>query len=111
MLVVGEIYDMYFRYKEKPGGKKRPGLIIAVNDGEAIAVACKVTGSEPTTFFPNRIHIEHWQQAGLDKESWVEIDTQRQISVRLPRPEDKYGDLHTDDLRKVFEELAKLYQS
>jgi hypothetical protein len=44
-------------------------------NGNAIAVMVKITGSAPTSQFPHRIEIEHYIEAGLDKESYAEVDS------------------------------------
>ncbi|MET1180873.1 type II toxin-antitoxin system PemK/MazF family toxin [Peribacillus simplex] len=102
----GEIYDIYFPYKEKAGGKRRPALILDVNNGRALAVAIKITSSPPSSRFPNRVPITRWLYAKLDNFSYAEIDSQTTIAILSPPP--LRGRMHPDDFSNVVQEYAKL---
>ncbi len=108
----GQIYDLFFPFKPplKPSqgsGKKRPALIMSVTDDEImIAVVVKITSSSSTEIFPNRIEITHWAEAGLEKQSYVEIDSE--ILIRITNTPPYRGELVESDFNKVLTEFVKL---
>ncbi|MBM7648691.1 hypothetical protein JOC78_001637 [Bacillus ectoiniformans] len=111
MVKPGQIIDIYFPFKPPilPGqasGKYRPALIMSVaDDGTAIAVAVKITSSEPTARFPDRIEIVHWQEAGLDNESYAEVESE--IAITVSGPITLRGELNPVDFNSILLEYHK----
>ncbi|MBY0098148.1 type II toxin-antitoxin system PemK/MazF family toxin [Mesobacillus maritimus] len=111
MIKAGQIYDIWFPFKPPilPGqqpGKYRPALILSVSeDGTATAVAIKITSSGPSKIFPLRIPIWEWAKAGLDNESFVEIDSE--IPIRFTGDVTPRGKLEDFDFNRVLVEYTK----
>ncbi|MDF0728661.1 hypothetical protein PY093_18715 [Cytobacillus sp. S13-E01] len=70
-------------------------------DRTTIAVLVKITGSEPSTRFPNRIQIVHWEAAQLDKKSYAEIDSSLSFDLSLI-PNTYRGELQELDFNRVL---------
>lgn len=66
----------------------------------------KITSSTPSKYFPNRIEITHWFEAGLYNKSYVEIDSE--IPIRINGTLPLRGELEESDLNKVLVEYVKL---
>ncbi|MHA6251507.1 type II toxin-antitoxin system PemK/MazF family toxin [Oceanobacillus sp. CAU 1775] len=71
---VGHLYELYFKYEEGQGGKKRPVLILVINNEHDIAIGLKITSTGPTENHPNRIKIEDSPNANLSPSSHVQYD-------------------------------------
>lgn len=67
----GEIYEIQFPYEEGHGFKKRPVLVFVLTSTENEFIGLKITGTKREE---NRVEIKYWQEAGLDKESYVQCD-------------------------------------
>lgn len=108
MVKPGEIYDIWFPFKPpilpgQPPGKYRPALILAVSsDGTATAVAIKITGTGPTQRYHLRIKIVEWVRAGLDKESYAEIDSE--LPIRINGSDVYRGKLEDHDFNRILVE-------
>ncbi|WNS75181.1 type II toxin-antitoxin system PemK/MazF family toxin [Bacillus sp. DTU_2020_1000418_1_SI_GHA_SEK_038] len=109
----GEIYDLYFPFKPpiKPGeaaGKTRPALILSIStDGTTTAILVKITGSKPSSSFPNRIQIVHWRAAGLEKQSYAEINSSLPFDFSTV-PHTYRGELQESDFNRVLSSYLKL---
>ncbi|WP_342568155.1 hypothetical protein MKY09_09360 [Psychrobacillus sp. FSL K6-4046] len=83
----GDIYDVVFPFKpslhaDGSFAKGRPALIISVSqDGTALALMVKITGTAPYNRYPNRVKITYWQEAKLDKLSYAEIDSEEHFNL------------------------------
>ncbi|WP_332628569.1 type II toxin-antitoxin system PemK/MazF family toxin [Halalkalibacter flavus] len=109
-MVPGEIYTMFFPYKPPAkSGKVRPVIILAVEAKRAIAVAVKITTSQPSDYFPNREKIIYWKRANLVKPSYAELDSTAIIPIT---PKYRYvGELHPYDFQNIlikFKSLNKM---
>ena len=115
MVKAGQIYDIWFSFKPpimpgQPPGKYRPALILSVSeDGTATAVAIKFTGTGPTRRYPLRVPIVDWVSAGLDKESYAEIDSE--LPVRFTGSVSPRGELEEHDLNRILVEYTKHQRS
>jgi hypothetical protein len=107
----GDIYDVYFGFEEKPGGKFRPVLIVEVENDIAAGVAIKITSKgpkePPTVHDTHRIKIEHLEGTGLTKPSWARCEKYRSFPLNAFRPENKRGTMHPDDFKKIYDEYHK----
>ncbi|WP_342559606.1 hypothetical protein NSQ95_09630 [Psychrobacillus sp. FSL W7-1457] len=83
----GDIYDVVFPFKpplpaDGSFAKGRPALIISVSqDGTALALMVKITGTAPTNRY--RIKITYWQEAMLNKPSYAEIDSENILILKM----------------------------
>ena len=108
----GDIYDVVFPYKPPfpPGGtisKGRPALIISISpDNTALALMVKITGTAPTSRYPHRIEIVHWQEANLVKLSYAEIDSEELFDLK--DAETYRGTLNPVDLNNILKAYLKL---
>ena len=106
MLQPGEIYDIWFTFQPpilpgQPPGKYRPALILSVStDGTATAVALKITGTGPTPRYPLRVKVIDWVKAGLDKESYAQIDSD--IPVKITGSDVYRGTLEPHDFGRIL---------
>jgi mRNA-degrading endonuclease toxin of MazEF toxin-antitoxin module len=100
----GDIYNLYIRFKHPAqGGKVRPALVMSVQQGQALVVVVKITGSKPTRHFPNRIPLLNWRShsTGLIKPSYAEIDTLTVINPYTTASTYR-GLLHPTDFNRVL---------
>ena len=108
----GDIYDVVFPFKpplpaDGSSAKGRPALIISVSqDGTALALMVKITGTAPTNRYPNRVKITYWQEAMLDKPSYAEIDSEEYFN--LEDAETYRGTLNSIDLNNILMAYVKL---
>ena len=108
----GDIFDVIFPFKPPlpPDGtsdKGRPALIMSISpDGTALALMVKITGSAPTSRYPNRMEIVHWQQANLDKLSYAEIDSEEYFN--LEEAETYRGTLNPIDFNNILNAYVRL---
>lgn len=111
MVKPGKIYDIWFPFKPpilpgQPPGKYRPALILSVSsDGTATAVAIKITGAGPTQRYPLRVPIVDWGKAGLDKESYAEIDSE--LPIRISGSDVFRGELEDHDFNRILVEYHR----
>lgn len=111
----GDIYDVVFPYKPPlpPDGtsqKSRPALIISVSPtGDALALIVKITGTGPTDRYANRIEIDYWKHANLEKLSYAEIDSEELFD--LTNANTYRGTLNPLDLNKVLKAYIELKAS
>ncbi|KEZ49267.1 hypothetical protein AZ46_0214485 [Metabacillus indicus LMG 22858] len=104
----GEIYDIVFPFDPPDHGYKlRPALILKVDNGQALAVAIKITGTGPKPQFPHRIPITFWNYANLSKMSYAQIDSQTLLNIQhLPAFR---GNMHPSDLNRVLTSYLMLH--
>lgn len=106
----GEIYDAFFRYDDGTGGKYRPVLVMEVDSGLFVAVAIKVTTSQPKKGYTDPIHtsrllIKDWKAAGLSKVSYAQCSTFGLFKyVELKR---YIGRLTSSDFQNIYNEYLK----
>jgi hypothetical protein len=70
----GHLYELTFPYEEGPGGKRRPVLILVINDVQNKALGLKVTTSGPSTSFPHRYQIRDSPHSNLRDPSYIQYD-------------------------------------
>ena len=105
----GDVIDFFFPYAKPINGeygKYRPALIININDKTALALALKITKSEPTEFFPNRIKIKNWRFANLIEPSYVEVDMKAHFDLRDSNQFKYRGTLWPTDFSDILKEYA-----
>ena len=103
-----DIFDIYITYVSwGNSGKKRPVLIL--EQGEAVVSVFNITTqyeNKSETIRSRYFKINNWQQAGLDKQSYVDTNTVRELpKIALDR-NSEIGRLTESDVQRLIEFLS-----
>lgn len=104
----GDIYRMNFNHQPPAQGSDyRPALILQVDGVRKLAIAVKITRSEPTKDYPHRKRIEHKDHASLDYESYAQYDWYNIVTTTGRM---KYmGTLHPTDFILVLDAFNEFH--
>ena len=104
-----DIFDIYIAYVSwGSDGKKRPVLILEQN-------SIGITGFNITTKYNikseavriNYFKINDWQQAGLDKQSYIDTKNTVTLPISSVDVNHQVGTLTKSDVKKLVEFLSK----
>ncbi|MCL2077029.1 MAG: hypothetical protein FWH08_01320 [Oscillospiraceae bacterium] len=103
------IFDVFIAYVSwDGGGKMRPVLII--EHQETVVLVFNITTqfeSKSETVRSKYFKITDWQQAGLDKPSYVDTTTIRDLPPKVLEGKSETGKLTKFDAQRLIEFLAK----
>jgi mRNA interferase MazF len=76
---VGDVVTVEFPYSDLQGRKRRPGLVLAVDDSDVLLA--RITTRAPRD--PQDVRLESWSAAGLPKPSTVRLPKLVTVDKRL----------------------------
>ena len=105
-----DIFDIYITYVSwESGGKMRPVLVLEQN--ETIVNVFNITSqynNKTSAIRRNYFKINEWQQAGLDKQSYIDTNMIRDIPVAALSGKPKIGRLSMRDIQAFIDFLNKM---
>lgn len=103
------IFDIFITYVSwGDGGKMRPVLIL--EQQEKIISVFNITTqyeSKSATVRAKYFKINDWRQAGLDKQSYVDTNTIRDLPLVVLEGKSEVGKLTESDVQRLIEFLAE----
>lgn len=75
-----DVISLFVRFVDKSGGKSRPVLVY--KEGDEVLQFFSITSQfeKKSAYIQAQYYpLKDWQQAGLDKRSWVDLGSRRQI--------------------------------
>jgi hypothetical protein len=102
-----DIYFGYFEYKEKTGRKKRPVVIVNVNDNSESAVYIYGVYTyrkwfDLPAYAKILYEIKDWEHAGLDRRSFVDVSRDAEISAEDVHTYKYFGQLSRRDMAGLY---------
>jgi mRNA interferase MazF len=101
---VGDVVTVEFPYSDLQGRKKRPGLVLAVDENDALLA--RITTRPPRD--GRDVSLESWSNIGLPKPSTVRLTKLVTVDRRLVLR--RVGALGSEDRRTVLKVLAHWVQ-
>ncbi|MBO0457062.1 type II toxin-antitoxin system PemK/MazF family toxin [Enterococcus hulanensis] len=105
-----EIVTVYVAFANGQGGKRRPILVVEDKE-ERVAFFSITTKYEKKSEAIKNLYypIRDWKEAGLHKQSWIDVGTLRGISrIRKDITFKKVGKLTTTDKKMLNDFIEKL---
>ena len=102
---VGDIVSVQFPYSDLQGSKRRPGLVLHVDEKDVLLA--RITTRPPTV--ATDVSLAHWTESGLPRASTVRLTKLASIDQGLiHRP---VGRLHPADAAAVMQAMEKWVRS
>ena len=102
---IGDIVSVQFPYSDLQGSKRRPGLVLHVDEKDVLLV--RITTRPPTV--ATDVSLAHWTESGLPRASTVRLTKLASIDQGLiHRP---VGRLHPADAAAVMQAMEKWVRS
>ena len=102
------VFDIYIAYVSwDGGGKNRPVLILGQE--ETVVLVFSITTqyeNKNETIRAQYFKINDWQQAGLDKQSYVDTNTVRELPIMAFDGKSEIGRLTESDVQRLIEFLS-----
>jgi mRNA interferase MazF len=102
---IGDIVSVQFPYSDLQGSKRRPGLVLHVDEKDVLLA--RITTRPPTV--PTDVSLTRWTESGLPRASTVRLTKLASIDQGLiHRP---VGRLHPADAAAVMQAMEKWVRS
>lgn len=102
---VGDIYKIDFPFEQGQGSKYRPVLVFILITETTEFIALKITSTPRQS---NRVKIDHWREANLRNESYVQLDNFKK--VKFDNNLNYVGTLEIKDYNKIVEAFNIFHQ-
>ena len=107
-----DIATVYVAFTAAKGGKRRPVYILknGLDTVSFLSITSKYH-TKSTKIKQKYVEIKDWEQAGLKKESWIDVGSLNELPKNSKKIQwKKIGELSPNDLQRLAERMEELYQ-
>lgn len=103
-----DVVTVYVGYEENKGGKARPVLVVNTNYKYLDVYRLTTKYRAKSDYIKEQYYkVKKWREAGLYKQSWVDLGRLKQIPIRGVNIK-RIGSLETDDILSMRHQLVEV---